>query len=83
VINLTRSLARALAPEVRVNAVAPGLIETPLTQGWSDTRKRSTLARTLLGRLGQPDDIAEAMLYLAAGAAFMTGQTIVLDGGTV
>jgi 3-oxoacyl-[acyl-carrier protein] reductase len=82
-INLTRSLARALAPEVRVNAVAPGLIETPLTEAWSDNRKRTTLARTLLGRLGQPDDIAEAMLYLAAGAAYMTGQTIVLDGGTV
>jgi 3-oxoacyl-[acyl-carrier protein] reductase len=82
-INLTRSLARALAPEVRVNAVAPGLIETPHTQAWSDNRKRTTLARTLLGRLGRPDDIAEAMLYLAAGAAYMTGQTIVLDGGTV
>jgi 3-oxoacyl-[acyl-carrier protein] reductase len=82
-INLTRSLARALAPEVRVNAVAPGLVETPLTQGWSETRRRTTLARTLLARLGQPEDIAEAMLYLAAGAAYMTGQTIVLDGGTV
>src|SRR5947208_2068976 len=80
---MTRSLARALAPEVRVNAVAPGLVETPLTQSWSQTRKRTTLARTLLARLAQPEDIAEAMLYLAAGAAYMTGQTIVLDGGTV
>jgi 3-oxoacyl-[acyl-carrier protein] reductase len=82
-INLTRSLARALAPDVRVNAIAPGLVETPLTDAWSDTRKRATLARTLLARLAQPEDIAEAMLYLAAGAAYMTGQTIVLDGGTV
>jgi 3-oxoacyl-[acyl-carrier protein] reductase len=80
-INLTRSLARALAPEVRVNAVAPGLIETPWTRGWSDARKSGTRERTLLGRLGRPEEIAEAMLYLAAGAAYMTGETIVLDGG--
>jgi 3-oxoacyl-[acyl-carrier protein] reductase len=80
-INLTKSLARALAPEVRVNAVAPGLIETPWTERWSEDRRRSTLSRTLLGRLGRPADVAEAMLYLAAGAAYMTGETIVLDGG--
>jgi len=82
-INLTRSLARALAPEVRVNAVAPGLVDTPLVAAWSEQRKRGTVERTLLGRLAQPEDIAEAMLYLAAGAAYMTGQTIVLDGGAV
>lgn len=80
-ISLTRSLARALAPKVRVNAVAPGFIETPLTQAWSKARKQSTLDRTLLGRLGQAEDIAEAMLFLAAGASYMTGQTVVLDGG--
>ena len=82
-INLTRSLARALAPEVRVNAVAPGLVETPLTEAWPERRKRTTVERTLLARLARPDEIAEAMLYLAAGAAYMTGQTIVLDGGAV
>src|ERR671932_339766 len=82
-INLTRSLARALAPEVRVNAVAPGLVDTPWTQPWSDERKRGTLERTLLGRLATPLDIAEAMLFLAAGAAFMTGETLVVDGGAV
>jgi 3-oxoacyl-[acyl-carrier protein] reductase len=82
-INLTRSLARALAPEVRVNAVAPGLVETPLTEAWPEERKRGSVARTLLARMAQPEDIAEAMLYLAAGAAYMTGQTIVLDGGAV
>ncbi len=80
-INLTKALARALAPEVRVNAVAPGLIETPWTRGWPEERRKATLGRTLLGRLGRPDDIAEAMLYLAAGAAYMTGETVVLDGG--
>jgi 3-oxoacyl-[acyl-carrier protein] reductase len=82
-INLTRSLARALAPQVRVNAVAPGLVETPLTAMWSASRKQGNIERTLLARTAQPDDIAEAMLYLAAGAAFMTGQTIVLDGGAI
>jgi 3-oxoacyl-[acyl-carrier protein] reductase len=82
-INLTRSLARALAPEVRVNAVAPGLVETPLTATWPASRKQGSIERTLLARTAQPDDIAEAMLYLAAGAAFMTGQTIVLDGGAI
>ena len=80
-VNLTRGLARALAPDVRVNAVAPGLVQTPWTDPWSDERKRGTLDRTLLGRLATPDDIAEAMLFLAAGAAYITGETIVVDGG--
>jgi 3-oxoacyl-[acyl-carrier protein] reductase len=83
VINLTRSLARALAPEVRVNAVAPGLVDTPLTSAWPDSRKQTTLERTLLARMATPADIAEAMLFLVAGAAYMTGQTLVLDGGAV
>ncbi len=82
-VNLTRSLARALAPEVRVNAVAPGLVETPLTQSWPQARRDATLARTLLGRLAQPEDIAEAMLYLSAGAAYVTGHTLVVEGGAV
>src|SRR5919202_787518 len=80
-VNLTRSLARALAPEVRVNAVAPGLIDTTWTKPWPEARKRSTLDRTLLDRLGTPRDIAEAMLFLAAGAAYITGETLVVDGG--
>ena len=82
-VNLTKSLARALAPDVRVNAVAPGLVETPLTSAWSDERRRMTLERTMLARLGRPEDIAEAMLFLAAGAGYMTGETIVVDGGSV
>jgi 3-oxoacyl-[acyl-carrier protein] reductase len=80
-INLTRALARALAPDVRVNAVAPGLVETPWTKPWPASRKQATLERTLLRRLAQPEDIADAILYLAAGASFMTGQTLILDGG--
>lgn len=80
-INLTKSLSRALAPDVRVNAVAPGLVETPWTAPWPAERKQATLNRTLLRRLAQPEDIAEAILYLAAGAGYMTGQTLILDGG--
>jgi 3-oxoacyl-[acyl-carrier protein] reductase len=80
-VNLTRNLARALAPEVRVNAVAPGLVDTPWTQGWPEERKRATLAGTLIPRLARPEEIAEAMLYLAAGAAYVTGQTLAVDGG--
>jgi 3-oxoacyl-[acyl-carrier protein] reductase len=80
-INLTQALARALAPEVRVNAIAPGLVETAWTAPWPEARKRETVERTLLGRAARPEDIAEAMLYLAAGAAYVTGQTLVVDGG--
>src|ERR1700733_3289694 len=81
VINLTRSLAKALAPEIRVNAVAPGFVQTPLTAPWPQARKEASLARTMLQRLATPDDIAEAMLFLAAGASYITAQTIVLNGG--
>ncbi len=80
-INLTQSLARALAPEVRVNAVAPGLIDTPWTKPWPEARKNASVARCLLGRMGTPEDVAEAMLFLAAGGAYVTGQTLVVDGG--
>jgi 3-oxoacyl-[acyl-carrier protein] reductase len=80
-INITKGLARALAPDVRVNAVAPGLIQTPWTNPWPDERKQTTIERTLLARLGKPQDIAETMLFLAAGAAYITGETIVVDGG--
>ncbi len=80
-INLTRSLARALAPDVRVNAVAPGLVETPWTAPWSPERKADSVSRTLLGRMAKPEDIAQAMLFLAAGAPYVTGQTLAVDGG--
>ena len=80
-INLTGSLARALAPEVRVNAVAPGLVMSPWTSQWPKERMQKTKESTLLGRLATPEDIAEAMLYLAAGASYVTGQTRVVNGG--
>ena len=82
-INLTRSLARALAPEVRVNAVAPGLVATPWTEPWTEERKASTVGRTLLGRMARPEDIAETIFFLGAGAAYITGETITVDGGAM
>jgi 3-oxoacyl-[acyl-carrier protein] reductase len=80
-INLTRNLARALSPDVRVNAVAPGLVDSPWTAAWPEERKQKTVAQTLLRRMVTPEDIAETMLFLVAGGAMITGQTIVVDGG--
>jgi pteridine reductase len=71
---LTRVLARALAPEIRVCGVAPGTVSVEPGQ---DKRRG---AETLLGRTGSPDDVAEAVVYLA-GAGFVTGASLVLDGG--
>lgn len=79
-INLTRSLAKALAPEVRVNAVAPGLTRTPWTDPWPAERKARSIENTALKRLVEPDDIAQAMVFLAAHPA-ITGQTLVVDCG--
>ena len=80
-VNLTKNLARALAPEVRVNAVAPGLVDSPWTKKWPAERKQAIVDQTLLGRMATPADIAEAMLFLAAGAAYITGETLVVAGG--
>ena len=71
---LTRVLARALAPEVRVCGVAPGAVA--VEPGQEERRA----AETLLGRVGSPEDVADAVLYLA-GAQFVTGSTLVVDGG--
>ena len=79
-INLTRNLAKALAPEVRVNAVAPGLTRTPWTTPWPDERKRTSVDNTLLKRMVEPADVADAMMFLCCNPA-ITGQTIVVDCG--
>jgi ketoreductase RED2 len=76
--HLTRTLAQALAPDVRVNAVAPGLVETPWTAGWE--ANEAIVARTPLGRAATPEDIADAVVSLAR-APFTTGQIVVVDGG--
>ena len=80
-INMTRSLAKALAPDVRVNAVAPGFVDSPWTKAWPDDRKQETIEKTPLKRACLPEDIAEAMLFLCGGGAMVTGHTLVVDGG--
>ena len=80
-INMTRNLARALAPDVRVNAVAPGFVATEWTSTWPTERVERTIDRTLLKRACTPDDIAGAILFLAAGTTMITGQTLIVDGG--
>ncbi|MHC1480865.1 pteridine reductase [Frateuria aurantia] len=75
---MTRSLAVDLAPEVRVNAVAPGAILWP--QQAPTTAQQAILERTPLGRTGQPEDIAAAVLWLAQGAPYVSGQILAIDG---
>ena len=79
-ISVTKSLARALAPEIRVNAVAPGIVQTRWIEGKEDHIARLA-ADTPLGRVAGPEDIAEVVFSLIAHAGFVTGQTIVVDGG--
>lgn len=80
-ISLTKNLSRALGPEVRVNAVAPGYIRTPWTARFGAEWEALSVSMTCLRRSGVPEDVAEAMLFLCAGAGFITGQTLVVDGG--
>jgi NAD(P)-dependent dehydrogenase (short-subunit alcohol dehydrogenase family) len=81
-IHMTKQLAAELAPAVRVNCLAPGLIKTDFAKYlWEDGRGDRVAQRYPLKRLGEPDDIAEGALYFAAGASWVTGQTLVLDGG--
>ena len=85
VVQMTKSLAVAWAPQgIRVNAVAPGFVRTRMTAGFIDheAMSRPHLARTPMARWGDPSDIAPAALFLcSAGATFITGQTLPIDGG--
>jgi pteridine reductase len=79
---LTRSLARELGPEVRVNGVAPGAILWPEGDEWGDELSRQRIVnQTALKRIGEPDDIAKAVDYLVSAAPYVTGQVIAVDGG--
>jgi 3-oxoacyl-[acyl-carrier protein] reductase len=80
-INLTKNLARALAPEARVNAVAPGFVDTEWTRAWPAGRKQASIDRTLLKRACTPADIAAAIVFLCADTGMVTAQTLVVDGG--
>jgi 3-oxoacyl-[acyl-carrier protein] reductase len=82
-LGLTRSLAKELGSRnVRVNAVAPGLIETAMTAELPDAARKGFLDGIALGRPGTPDDVAGVVTFLASDAArYVTGQTIVVDGG--
>ena len=78
---LTRALARELAPEVRVNAVAPGPILWPDDEQFDEVSRQRIISHTPLKREGSPDDIARAVVFLLADAPYVTGETINVDGG--
>jgi len=78
VVQMTRAMAQALAPDVRVNAVAPGVVLLP--EGWSDEGARHLQETTPLRRLGAPEDVAQAVVYLL-GAQYVTGEVVRVDGG--
>lgn len=80
-VGLTRSLARELAPEVRVNAVAPGPILWPDDEAFDELSRQRIISHTPLRREGSPEDIAKAVHFLLVEATYVTGETINVDGG--
>lgn len=81
-IYLTKALAAEMAPSVRVNAIAPGLVKTDMARALWEPAEEAVARSMPLGRLGEPEDIAHAALFLASDAAsWITGHTLVVDGG--
>ncbi|HEV7393764.1 MAG TPA: pteridine reductase [Burkholderiales bacterium] len=81
-VALTRSLARELGPDVRVNGVAPGTILWPDDDAWKDEVSRQRIMnQTALKRIGEPEDIAKAVEFLLTAAPYVTGQVLAVDGG--
>jgi 3-oxoacyl-[acyl-carrier protein] reductase len=84
VLAFSKSLARSVAPRVRVNVIAPGWIETSFATDLNSERRAAVIESTPLARWGSPDDVAGAAVFLASpAAAFMTGQTLLVGGGVV
>jgi 3-oxoacyl-[acyl-carrier protein] reductase len=84
IASFSRSLAREVAPAIRVNILAPGFIETAFGEQADDAWHREVVARTPLARWGRPEDLVGAAVFLASDeSAFVTGQTIVVNGGVV
>lgn len=83
VVNLTKTLALEYASEnIRVNAVSPGYIDTPLISGATDEKRNLLISLHPLGRLGKPDEVAKAVVFLASDdASFITGTSLAVDGG--
>ena len=81
-LHLTRTLALELSPEVRVNAIAPGLVKTDLARALWEPNEEAVAAHVPMRRLGEPADIASAAVFLSSDAAsWITGSTLVVDGG--
>lgn len=81
-VTLTKSLAHELAPDVRVNAVAPGPVMWPEDNPqFDEVYRQRVISQTLLKRIGEPDDVAKAVKFLIQDAPFITGQIIAVDGG--
>jgi pteridine reductase len=81
-VALTRALAQEMAPQVRVNAIAPGVIMWPENTAWvNEEQRRKIVAHTLLKREGEPNDIARTVTFLIKDAPYITGQIIFVDGG--
>ena len=80
-VTLTRCLAKALAPEVRVNAVAPGFIDTPMTADRGTEYRDDVARQCLLKRVGTAEEVAETIVFLCLGGGFITGEVVTIDGG--
>jgi 3-oxoacyl-[acyl-carrier protein] reductase len=81
VVNLTRNLATALAPEVRVNAIAPAGVESQWQIEWTKDQRAASEQRALLKRWAKPSELADVIIFLGFGTSYITGQTITVDGG--